>query len=188
MVAYSDNSTSQDESNGVDELPYYWGVYKDPRTFTNVVSTGIDTEKKRNMLLGTVPATFEKHRQNWEAFFPHQPMELVIPVIPSRDHRRLVFSVSKSSQFIDNEIAGNEDCQVCVVDLVSISTESTTIDSDLLDIKKSVFPFQSKSKRSLKEIPDIIVTNLEIIHDSCFPKNSKIDGVANRKIIEQVEA
>ena len=97
-----------------------------------------------------------------------------------------MLSVSKSTHFIDNEIVGNEDCQVCVVDLVSISTES--IDSDLLDIKKSVFPFQSKSRRSLKEIPDIIVTNLEIIHDSCFPKNYKIVGVADKKVIEQIEA
>ena len=167
MVAYSDNSTSQDESNGVDELLHYWGVYKDARTFTNVVSTGIDTEKKRNMLLGTVPATFEKHRQNWEAFFPHQPMELVIPVIPSREHRLHMFSVSISTQFIDNEIVGNEDRQVCVVDFVSVSTKS--VDSDLLDIKQ-YSDSKVKAKGTLKEISDIFVTNLEIIHDR-IPKN-----------------
>ena len=70
-----------------------------------------------------------------------------------------------------------------MVDLVSISTES--IDSDLLDIKQSS---RSKAKGTLKEIPEIIITNLEIIHDSYFPKNSKIVGVADRKEIEQVEA
>ena len=75
-------------------------------------------------------------------------MELVIP---SREHRRCVFSVSKSTQLIDNEIVGNEDRQVCVVDLVSISTES--IDSDLLDIKQSS---RSKAIGTLKEIPEII--------------------------------
>ena len=36
--------------------------------------------------------------------------------------------MSKSTHFIDNEIVGNEDCQVCVVDLVSISTESIAFD------------------------------------------------------------
>ena len=97
----------------------------------------------------------EKHRQNWEAFCPNQPMELVIPVIPSKEHRRRVFPVSKSTQFIDNEIVGNEDRQVCVVDLVSVSAES--IDSDLLDIKQSSLS-KAKSKGTLKEIPDIIVT------------------------------
>ena len=50
-IAYSNNS-SQDDSNGVDEVLRLWGVYKDPRTFTNVVSTGIDTKEKRNKLLG----------------------------------------------------------------------------------------------------------------------------------------
>ena len=78
-------------------------------------------------------------------------MELVIPVIPSREHRLHMFSVSISTQFIDNEIVGNEDRQVCVVDLVSISTES--IDSDLLDIKQSS---RSKAIGTLKEIPEII--------------------------------
>jgi len=68
-MAYSNNS-SQDDSNGVDEVLRHWEVYKDPCTFTNVVSTGIDTEEKRNKILGTISATFEKHRQNWEAFFP----------------------------------------------------------------------------------------------------------------------
>ena len=152
-MAYSNNSSSQDDFNGVDEVLQHWGVYKDPRTFTNVVCTGIDTEEeKRNTLLGTILATFENQRQNWEAFFPNQPMELVIPVIPSREHRLHMFSVSISTQFIDNEIVGNEDRQVCVVDFVStISTES--IDSDLLDIKQSS---RSKAIGTLKEIPEII--------------------------------
>ena len=186
-MAYSNNSSSQDDFNGVDEVLQHWGVYKDPRTFTNVVCTGIDTEEeKRNTLLGTILATFENQRQNWEAFFPNQPMELVIPVIPSREHRLHMFSVSISTQFIDNEIVGNEDCQVCVVDLVSISTEST--DSDLLDIKQSSCSKAKAKGSTLKEIPDIVVTNLEIIHGSYFPKNSKIVGVADRKVIEQVEA
>ena len=69
--------------------------------------------------------------------------------------------------------------------LVSISTES--IDSDLLDIKHSSHS-KEKARGTLKEIPEIIVPNLEIIHNSCFPKNSKIVGVADRKVIEQVEA
>ena len=90
-MAYSNNS-SRDESNDVDEVLHYcWGVSNGPHTFTNVVSTFIDTEEKRNKLLGTISATFEKHRQNWEEFFPNQPMELVIP---SREHRHRVFSVS----------------------------------------------------------------------------------------------
>ena len=63
-----------------------------------------------------------------------------------------MLSVSKSTHFIDNEIVGNEDRQVCVVDFVStISTES--IDSDLLDIKQSS---RSKAIGTLKEIPEII--------------------------------
>ena len=48
---YSNNS-SQDDSNGVDEVLRHWGVYKDPCIFTNFVSTGIDTEEKRNRLFG----------------------------------------------------------------------------------------------------------------------------------------
>ena len=74
-MVYSNNS-SQDDSNGVDEVLRHWRVYKDPRTFTNVVSTGIDSvdEKRTNKLLATISATFEKHCQNWEAFFPDQPM------------------------------------------------------------------------------------------------------------------
>ena len=92
-MAYSNNS-SQDNSSGVDEVLRYWGVYKNPRTFTNVVSIGIDKEEKRNRLLGTISATFEKHRQNGEAFFPNQLMDLVIPVIQRKEHRCRVFSVS----------------------------------------------------------------------------------------------
>jgi len=98
-------------------------------------------------------------------------MELVIP---SREHRRHVFSVSKSTQLIDNEIVGNEDRQVCVVDLVSISTES--IDSDLLDIKQSSRS-KAKAKGTLKEITDIIVTTLEIIHTiAAFQRIPKLLG------------
>ena len=48
---------------------------------TNVVSTGIDTEEKRNKLLSTISDTFEKNRQNWEAFISDQAMELIIPFI-----------------------------------------------------------------------------------------------------------
>ena len=72
-----------------------------------------------------------------------------------------------------------------MVDLVSISTESIAF--DLLDIKQSSRS-KAKAKGTLKQIPDIIATNLEIIHDSCFPKNSKIVGVADKKVIEQIEA
>ena len=67
-----------------------------------------------------------------------------------------MFSVSISTQFIDNEIVGNEDRQVCVLDLVSISTESTTIDSDLLDIKQSSRS-KAKEKGTAKENPDIML-------------------------------
>ena len=104
-------------------------------------------------------------------------MELIIPVIPSKDHRRHVVSVSTSTQSIESEIVARKDRRVCVVDLVSISTES--IDSDLLDIKQSSRSKAKAKGSTLKEIPDIVVTNLEIIHDSCFPKNCKIVGVAD---------
>jgi hypothetical protein len=73
-----------------------------------------------------------------------------------------------------------------LVDLVSISTESIAF--DLLDIKQSSRSKAKAKGSKQKKIPDIIVTNLEIIHDSCFPKNCKIVGVADRKVIEQVEA
>ena len=88
-------------------------------------------------------------------------MELIIPVIPSNDHWRSVVSVSTSTLFIDNEIVGNDDFQVCVVDVVS----------NLLDIKKSP-PYKAKAKGTLKETLDI-VTSLELVHDN-LPKNSEI--------------
>ena len=59
-MAYRNNG-SQNDSNDVDELLRYWGVSNDPCTFTNIVSTGIDTEEKRNKLLGSISATFGKH-------------------------------------------------------------------------------------------------------------------------------
>jgi len=124
------------------------------------------------------------------SFLTSQPIvELVIPVmIPSEEHRRRrLVSVSNSTQEIDNnEIVGNEDRQVCVVDLLVVSISTEYIDSDLLDIKQSSRS-KAKEKGTAKENPDIIVTNLEMIHDS-FPKNYKIVGVTDRKVIEQVEA
>ena len=99
-------------------------------------------------------------------------MELVIPVIPSNYHRRCLVSVSTSTLSIDNEIVGNEDCQVCVLDLVSTSTES--IESNLLVIKKSP-PYRAKAKGKWKGTLDI-VTSLELVHDN-LPKNSEISGM-----------
>ena len=84
-MSYSNNGC-RNESNDVDKLLRYWGVSNDPCIFTNIVGAGIDTEEKRNKLLCTITATFEKHRQNWETFFPDKPMELVISVIPNKDH------------------------------------------------------------------------------------------------------
>ena len=73
-MAYSSNKC-QNESNDVDKLFHYWGVFNNPCTFTNIVRTGIDTEEKKNKLLSNISATFEKNRQNWEAFIPDQAME-----------------------------------------------------------------------------------------------------------------
>ena len=84
----------------------------------------------------------------------------------------MVVSVSTSTLFIDNEIVGNDDFQVCVEDVVSTSTES--IESNLLDIKKSP-PYKAKAKGTLEETL-VIVTSLELVHDN-LPKNSEISGV-----------
>ena len=81
---YSNNGC-RNESNDVDKLLRYWGVSNYPCIFTNIVGSGIDTEEKRNKLLCTITATFEKHRQNWETFFPDELMELIISVIPNKD-------------------------------------------------------------------------------------------------------
>ena len=67
-MLYSNNGC-RNETNDVDKLICYWGVSNDPCIFTNIVGAGIDTEEKRNMLLCTITAPFEKHRQNWETFF-----------------------------------------------------------------------------------------------------------------------
>jgi len=85
-MSYSNNGC-RNESNDVDKLLRYWGVSRnDLCSLTNIVGAGSDTEEKRNKLLCTITATFEKHRQNWETVFPDKPMELVIPVIPNKDH------------------------------------------------------------------------------------------------------
>ena len=67
-MSYSNNGC-RNESNDVDKLLRYWGVSNVPCIFTNIVGAGIDTEEKRNKLLCTTMAKFEKHRQNWETFF-----------------------------------------------------------------------------------------------------------------------
>ncbi len=103
-MLYSNNGC-RIESNDVDKLLHYWGVSNDPCIFTNIVGAGIDTEEKSNKLMCTITATFEKHRQNWETSFPNEPMELVIPVIPNKDHRRRVFYVyALTHQESENEI------------------------------------------------------------------------------------
>ena len=96
-MLYSNNGC-RNESNDVDKLLRYWGVSNDPCIFTNIVGAGIDTEEKRNMLLCTITAPFEKHRQNWETFFPDKPMEFVIPgVIPNKDQRSNRYSFTVPS-------------------------------------------------------------------------------------------
>ena len=60
-MSYSNNDGCRNESNDVDKLLRYWGVSNDP-CITNIVGAGIDTEEKRNKLLCTITATFEKHR------------------------------------------------------------------------------------------------------------------------------
>ena len=102
-MLYSNNGC-RNESNEIDKLLHYWGVSNDPCLFTYFVGAGIDTEEKSNKLLCTITATFEKQRQNWETFFPDEPMELVIPVIPNKDHRRCVFSIYALTQASENEI------------------------------------------------------------------------------------
>ena len=67
-MSYSNNGC-QNESNDVDKLLRYWGVSNDPCIFTHIFGDGIYTEDKRNKLLCTITATFEKHCQNWETFF-----------------------------------------------------------------------------------------------------------------------
>ena len=54
-----------------------------------ILLVGIDTEKKSQKL---------KELSNWEAFFcADQVMELVIPVIPSKDHMCHVVSIYTST-------------------------------------------------------------------------------------------
>ena len=187
-MSYSNNGC-RNESNDVDKLLRYWGVSNDPCIFTNIVGAGIDTEEKRNKLLCTITATFEKHRQNWETFFPDEPMELVIPVIPNKDHRRRVFSVYALTQASENEIVDasssspntiprSKDRVACmpVVDLVSTSSERLieSIESDRLDIKSP--PSKAKAKCKLKATPDMVANPEEAVHD-LSPKSSEIVGV-----------
>ena len=66
-MLYSNNGCRNERPNDVDKLLRYGGVSNDPCIFTNIVGAGgINTEEKRNKLLCTITATFEKHRQNWE--------------------------------------------------------------------------------------------------------------------------
>ena len=44
-MVYSNNGI-QNESNDDDDVLRYWGVSNNPRTFTNIVSTGIDKEER----------------------------------------------------------------------------------------------------------------------------------------------
>ena len=82
-------------------------------------------------------------------FFPDEPMEFVIPVIPNKDHQRRVFSIYALTQASENEIVDasssspntiprSKDRVACmpVVDLVSTSSERLieSIKSDRLDI------------------------------------------------------
>ena len=197
-MSYSNNGC-RNESNDVDKLLRYWGVSNDPCIFTNIVGAGIDTEEKRNKLLCTITATFEKHRQNWETFFPDKPMELVIPVIPNKDHRRRVFSVYALTQASENEIVDasssspntiprSKDRVACmpVVDLVSTSSERLieSIESDRLDIKSP--PSKAKAKCKLKATPDMVANPEEAVHD-LSPKSSEIVGVIGKVNKEQVE-
>ena len=200
-MSYSNNGC-RNESNDVDKLLRYWGVSNDPcGIFTNIVGAGFDTEEKRNKLLCTTMATFEKHRQNWETFFPDEPMELVIPVIPNKDHRRRVFSVYALTQASENEIVDasssspkntiprSKDCVACMhmVDLVSTSSERLieSIESDRLDIKSP--PSKAKAKCKLKATTDMVLANPEeAVHD-LSPKSSEIVGVIGKVNKEQVE-
>ena len=93
-------------------------------------------------------------------------MELVISVIPNRDHQRHVFSVYALTQASENEIADassyspntiprRKDHVACmpVVDLVSTSSERLieSIESDRLD-KKSPSSSKAKAKCKLKAV------------------------------------
>ena len=116
-------------------------------------------------------------------------MDLVIPVIPNKDHRLRVFSVYALTQASENEIVDasssspntiprSKDRVACmpVVDLVSTSSERLieSIESDRLDIKSP--PSKAKAKCKLKATPDMVANPEEAVHD-LSPKSSEIVGV-----------
>ena len=128
----------------------------------------------------------------WETFFPDEPMELVIPVIPNKDHRCRVVSVYALTQTSENEIVDasssspntilrRKDCGACmpIVDLVSTSSVSLieSIESDRLNIKSP--PSKAKAKCKLKATTDMVANPEKAVHD-LSPKSSKIVGVIEK--------